>query len=61
MTVPKGAKDCGVSGSGFMRRVGGEETRVGAISFPLSAYKNRLIRLIVVVVCFFLLLKLRSE
>lgn len=31
MTVPKGAKDCGVRGSGVMRRVGGEETRVGAI------------------------------
>lgn len=33
MTVPKGAKDCGVRGSGVMRRVGGEEARVGAISF----------------------------
>lgn len=35
MTVPKGAKDCGVRGSGVMRRVGGEETSVGAI-FVLS-------------------------
>ena len=33
MTVPKGAKDCGVRGSGVMRRVGGEETSVGAIFF----------------------------
>lgn len=37
ITVPKGANDCDVSGSGVMRRVGGEETRVGgAIFFTLN-------------------------
>jgi hypothetical protein len=39
MTVPKGAKDWGVRGSGLMRTVGGEETRVGAISFPFSKFE----------------------